>query len=124
MSCANKHDNEGVHLGRDAASIKSQRAGGVGGVRHIRIRSYFPSDSHLLVSFLFYPLELSFFFFCRCNSLEARSVTLGSSKSPDLSKRHREGEMGSWGGGTLGMCLEKRNRMEGVVTKKEEKVKT
>ncbi len=34
MSCANKHDNEEVHLGRDAASIKSQRAekrGGGGG---------------------------------------------------------------------------------------------
>lgn len=96
MSCANKHDNEGVHLGRDAASIKSQRMGGGGGVRHIRIRSYFPSDSHLLGSFLFHLLELCFFlFFCRCNSLEARSVTRGSLKSPDLSKRHREGEMWS-----------------------------
>lgn len=123
MSCANKHDNEGVHLGRDAASIKSQRAGGVGGVRHIRIHSYFPSDSHLLGSFLFRPLELSFFFFCRCNSLEARSVTPGSSKSPDLSKRHREGEMGSWGGGTLGMCWKKKQNGGGG-NKKEEKVKT
>lgn len=50
-------------------------------------------------------------------------MTLGSSKSPDLSKRHREGEMGSWGGGTLGMCWRKKQNRGGG-HEKEEKVKT
>ncbi len=122
MSCANKHDNEGVHLGRDAASIKSQRAekkrgGGGGRVRHIWICSYFPSDSHLCF-FLFHLPELCFSFFCSCNSLEARSVTLGSSKSPDLSKRHREGEMGIWEGG-LWECVGEETVWRGWSRKQE-----
>lgn len=46
-------------------------------------------------------------------------MTLGSSKSPDLSKRHREGEMRSREG-----AFWERNRMEGVFTKIRERVKT
>lgn len=99
MSCANKHDNEGVHLGRDAASIKSQRAEkkkGGGGTYGSVLIFHLTLTSSAFSSSIFQSCVSPFF--CRCNSLEARIVTLGSSKSPDLSKRHREGEMGSWGG--------------------------
>lgn len=46
-------------------------------------------------------------------------MTRGSSKSPDLSKRHREGEMWSWGGGTLEMCWRMKQNGGGSREKEE-----
>lgn len=48
-------------------------------------------------------------------------MTRGSSKSPDLSKRHREGEMWSWGGGTLEMCWRIQQNGGGSCEKEEKK---
>lgn len=72
------------------------------GGRHIRIRSYFSSDSHLLCLFLFHLLELCFSFFGRCNSLEARSVTLGVFKEFRLIKETQGGRNGELGQGHSG----------------------